>query len=460
MYNYRGNKMSFKSFNLSNKMVDCLALQGYITPSSIQTRVIPKALKGGNVVAQSETGSGKTHAFLIPIIDKLNFDSNELQAIIITPTRELARQIQNFIESFIKNYDTLRVRLFTGGKEPERTFRDGMLIPHIIVGTPTRIKDLLADAGLIDLNHVRTIVFDEADMLMEMGYFSDIDALYRKLKNPPQVMVFSATMEFNLRKRLEKYVGADFVVEMDDIKTAKTVKHYALDIKHGDNRHAINVFLETFRPYLLIIFASRKEEVTMLSSYLKEQGHDNIMLHGDMSARERKNAYKLIETNKHNIIVASDLASRGLDIKNVTEVLNFDLPKDLNYYFHRAGRTGRYGATGSCYTFYNVETSSRIEQLIALGVSFSYLELKDDKILSSDTLARRKVIKRKVDPELERQIKLASSKAKSDVIKPGYKKKVRDAVAKVKRKHKREIIRKDIRRQRVERYKKEGGKNE
>lgn len=450
--------MSFKSLNLSSQMIDSLTSQGYLSPSPIQTRVIPKALKGGNIVAQSETGSGKTHAFLIPIIERLILEDNSLQTIIISPTRELAKQIQNFLEVFKKDYPSLRVRLFTGGKETERTFRDGMLVPHIIVGTPTRIKTILAETSLIDLGHVRTLVFDEADMLMEMGYFVDIDALYKKLKIQPQVMVFSATLEFNLRKRLEKYVGADFVVEMDDIKTAKSVSHHAIDIKHGDARHAINLFLTTYNPYLLIIFASRKEEVTMISSYLKEQGHDNIMLHGDMSARERKASFKAIDANKHNIIVASDLAARGLDIKDVSEVLNYDLPKDLTYYFHRAGRTGRFGADGKCYTFYNVETSPRIQALIEQGVSFSFYEIKAEAIVSTESLSRRKVIKKKADPELERQIKLASSKAKSNVIKPGYKKKVRDAVSKVKRKHKREIIRKDIRRQRVERYRQEGSK--
>ncbi|MDY0345156.1 MAG: DEAD/DEAH box helicase [Bacilli bacterium] len=452
--------MSFKSFNLSDQMITSLTHQGYLSPSSIQTRVIPKALKGGNIVAQSETGSGKTHAFLIPIIENLSLNEDKLQAIIIAPTRELAKQTYSFIEAFQKDYANLHVRLFTAGKETDRTFREGMRTPHIIIGTPTRIRTMLEEKALIDLNFVKTIVLDEADMLMEMGYFSDIDVLYRKLKLTPQIMVFSATIEFNLRKRLEKYVGADFVVEMDDVKTAKSVTHYAIDVKHGDHLQAIKVFIKTYNPYLLIIFASRKEQVSIISSFLVGNGYDNIMLHGDMSARERKTAYKMIEANKKRIIVASDLAARGLDIKDVSEVLNYDLPKDLTYYFHRAGRTGRFGAKGKCYSFYNVDSSSRIEKLIEQGASFSYLELKNDTIISTDKLARRKQNKKRIDVELERQIKHATSKAKSDVVKPGYKKKVRDAVAKVKRKHHREIIRKDIRRQRVERYRKEGNKND
>ncbi len=452
--------MSFKSFNLNQKMIDSLTRQGYLSPSSIQTRVIPKALKGGNIVAQSETGSGKTHAFLIPIIENLQLDKNLLQTIIIAPTRELARQIYAFAESFKIDYPNLHIRLFTAGQEKERTFRDGMLVPQIIIGTPTRIKAMLIDQQVIDLSYVKTLILDEADMLMEMGYFSDIDALYRSLKVAPQLMVFSATMEFNLRKRLEKYVGANFVIEMDDIKTAKTVSHHAIDVKHGDRLRAVELFIDTFNPYLIIVFASRKEDVVAISEFLRSSGHDNIMLHGDMSARERKSAYKLIAANKQRIIVASDLAARGLDIKDVSEVLNYDLPKDLIYYFHRAGRTGRFGAKGKCYSFYNADSSRQIEMLIELGASFSYLELKNDTILATDNLARRKQVKKKVDPELERQIKHASAKAKSNIVKPGYKKKVRDAVAKVKRKHKREIIRKDIRRQRVERYRKEGSKNE
>lgn len=452
--------MSFKSFNLSDLMIKSLARQGYLSPSSIQTRVIPKALKGGNIVAQSETGSGKTHAFIIPIIENLQLDSDRLQALIITPTRELAQQIYAFLEAFKGDYPKLHARLFTAGKETERTFRQGMRVPHVIIGTPTRIKTMLEAKSLIGLGSVKTLVLDEADMLMEMGYFADIDIIYRLLKAPPQMMVFSATIEFNLRKNLEKYVGADFVIEMDDVKTAKTVGHHAIDVKHGDRLHAIEIFIKTLNPYLLIIFASRKEQVATISSYLKSAGHDNIMLHGDMSARERKSAYKLIGANKHRLIVASDLAARGLDIKDVSEVLNFDLPKDLTYYFHRAGRTGRFGASGQCYSFYNSDTVTQLEKLIESGVSFSFHELRDDTIISTDKIARRKTRKKKVDPDLERQIKHAAAKVKTDVVKPGYKKKVRDAVAKVKRKHKREIIRKDIRRQRVARYRKEGSKNE
>ncbi|NCA97028.1 MAG: DEAD/DEAH box helicase [Bacteroidia bacterium] len=452
--------MSFKSFNLSEKIVSSLERQGYLSPSSIQTRVIPKALKGENIVAQSETGSGKTHAFLIPIMEKLDLESSYVQAIIVTPTRELAKQIHTFAEKFHEAYPNFRTRLFTGGKELDKTYREGMLVPHLVVGTPTRIKAIIADMGLLDLSHVQTLVLDEADMLMEMGYFTDIDVIFKKLKHNPQVMVFSATIEFNLRQRLEKYVGADFMIEMDDVRTAKTVMHHAIDIKHGDPLLALELFITTYNPYLLIVFASRKEDVATISSYLKSKGHDNIMLHGDMGVRERKNAYKLIEANKHRIIVASDLAARGLDIRNVSEVLNFDLPKDLTYYFHRAGRTGRFGQQGQCYSFYNVETSPKIEALIKEGVTFTYHELKNNVISACDTISRRKAFKRSIDPELERKIKFATSKTKSNVVKPGYKRKVRDAVAKVKRKHKREIIRKDIRRQRVERYRKEGKGNE
>lgn len=441
-------------------MVESLTRQGYLLPSPIQSRVIPKALKGDNIVAQSETGSGKTHAFLIPIIEKLDLTCNFLQALIIAPTRELARQTYDFVSAFKKDYPDLRVRLFTGGREAERSFREGMLVPHIVIGTPTRTKNIIAERSLLDLSFLNTFVFDEADMLMEMGYFADIDAVYKLMKKAPQVMVFSATIEFNLRKRLEKYVGADFVVEMDDIKTAKSVSHFAIDVKHGDRLKALDVFLEAYNPYLLIIFASRKEEVASISNYLNSQGRDNVMLHGDMSVRERKTAYKLIAANKYQIIVASDLAARGLDIKDVSDVLNYDLPRELVYYFHRAGRTGRFGALGQCFTFYNVDSSSTLEELIRQGASFSYLEIKNDKIGDATSLSKRKVSQKKPDSQLERDIKRAASKVKTDVVKPGYKKKVREAVAQVKRKHRREIIRKDIRRQRVERYRKEGNKNE
>jgi len=450
--------VSFKSFDLSEKMVSSLARQGYLSPSSIQEKVIPKALRGANIVAQSETGSGKTHAFLIPIIEKADTASPFLQALIIAPTRELAHQTYQFVDAFKKDYPELRVRLFTGGAEKERTFHQGMLIPHIIVGTPTRCKDILSSTDLINLSHVQTMVLDEADMLMDMGYFSDIDALFTALGHKLQIMVFSATIEVGLRKVLEKYVGADFTIEMDDVRTAKAVAHHLIDVKHGDRLEALETFIQVYNPYLLIVFASRKEEVVKIGSFLIGKGHDIIMLHGDMLARERKSAQKRIVGNKCRIIVASDLASRGLDIKDVSEVVNFDLPRDLTYYFHRAGRTGRFGSKGNCYTFYNADSIKQVEKIIEQGISFSFWEMKDGAIYPGKGIVRRHEFKKKRDLELERQIKFATSKTQSNIVKPGYKKKVREAVAKVKSKHRRELIRKDIRRQRVERYKTDGKK--
>jgi ATP-dependent RNA helicase CshB len=452
--------MSFKSFNLSEKMVGSLERQGYLSPSSIQERVIPKALRGNNIVAQSETGSGKTHAFLIPIIEKLHLEENVLQALIITPTRELAKQIHNFILSFKDEFSQLHSRLFIGGEELDKTFHKGMKVPHIIVGTPTRVHDFLDDSTILDLSKVRTLVLDEADMVMEMGYFHDVDAIFKALHSSPQVMVFSATLEFNLRKKLEKYVGSDFTIEMDDVKTAKAVTHHLIDIKHGDRLFAIQTFIEVYNPYLLIIFASRKEDVIKIGAFLTGLDHDIISIHGDMSIRERRSSFKRIATNKVRIIVASDLASRGLDIKDISDVLNYDLPRDLTYYFHRAGRTGRFGVSGRCFTFYNVDSLKSVEQLIKQGVAFSFLELKDGIIGETKAIAQRKVFRKKRDLELEREIKVAKAKTQTNIVKPGYKKKVRLAVKKVQTKHRREIIRKDIRRQRVERYKKEGGSRE
>lgn len=448
--------MSFKAINLSNKMVESLERQHYFEPSSIQLKSIPKILNGLNLMVQSSTGSGKTLCYLAPIIDKIDISNICVQAIIVAPTRELAQQIYDFAIPFCKEFNGLKIRLIKGGKELEDSLQGLSIAPHILIGTPGRIKDVYSQQSL-NFNIVKTIVFDEADMLLEEGFFPDIDQFVLPINNP-QFLVFSATLEANLAHELEKYVGTSVSIVNEEVMTSSNVKHYLIDIKHMDINECVERFINIKNPYLLLIFASKKESANKIYNYLRSKKYKVGLLTGDLSSRERKNVMKLLQNDSIYILVCSDMAARGLDIDNVTDVLNIDLPNNLEFYYHRAGRTGRFNKKGNCYTFYNNDSTKKPLALIQNGVKFEYLAMKDNELVTGKQIEKTHPNKKHVDDELNKEIRKINNlanKGKNKKVKPGYKKKTKIAIEKAKQKHKREIIKKDIRRQRIERYKKE-----
>ena len=447
--------MSFRGINLSEKMLKSLSRQGFYTPSPIQLRTIPKALKGETLMVQSATGTGKTLCFLIPVIDNIDLKNQSLQAIIVAPTRELAQQIYDFAIPFTKEFPELKIRLFKSGTEKENTLKGLSIAPHIIIGTPGRLADALKD-GVLSLKKVKTVVFDEADMLLKEGYFAEIDKFALAI-DKPQYLVFSATLEANLAHELEKYVGPNIPVVNEEIMTSNNVTHYLVDIRHMDKALALEQVINCINPYLLLVFASKKETANEIYAYLKNKKYKAGLLTGDLNARERKNVMKQIKNEDIYILVCSDMAARGLDIPDVSDVINVDLPNNLEFYYHRAGRTGRFNKKGNCYTFFDNDKTSKPLALVQDGVKFVYKALKDGNLVDTHPIEKSHPTKRKMDQELTNEIRKinAKSKSKNKKVKPGYKKKIKDEIAKAKQKHRREIIKKDIRRQRVERYKKE-----
>lgn len=447
--------MSFRGINLSEKMLKSLSRQGFYTPSPIQLRTIPKTLKGETLMVQSATGTGKTLCFLIPIIDNIDLKNQSLQAIIVAPTRELAQQIYDFAIPFTKEFPELKIRLFKSGTEKENTLKGLSIAPHIIIGTPGRLADALKD-GVLSLKKVKTVVFDEADMLLKEGFFTEIDKFALAIEKP-QYLVFSATLEANLAHELEKYVGPNIPVVNEEIMTSNNVTHYLVDIRHMDKALALEQVINCINPYLLLVFASKKETANEIYAYLKNKKYKAGLLTGDLNARERKNVMKQIKNEDIYILVCSDMAARGLDIPDVTDVINLDLPNNLEFYYHRAGRTGRFNKKGNCYAFFDNDKTSKPLALVQDGVKFVYKALKDGNLVDTHPIEKAHPTKRKMDQELTNEIRKinAKSKSKNKKVKPGYKKKIKDEIAKAKQKHRREIIKKDIRRQRVERYKKE-----
>ena len=446
--------MSFRGINLSEQMIKSLNRQGFTNPSEIQLRSIPKALKGETLMVQSATGTGKTLAFLVPIIEKIDSMNQSIQAIIIAPTRELAQQIYDFAIPFVKEFPSLKIKLFKSGIEREESAQGLSIPPHIAIGTPGRLADILV--GKVSLKSVNTIVLDEADMLLREGFFGEIDKIVEQT-NKPRFLVYSATLESNLAHELERYIGPNIPVINEETMTASNVSHYLIDIRHNDVLTSLVDIIEAIKPYLLLVFASKKETANELYAGLRAKKYKAALLTGDLDTRERKSIIRRVKDGEFYILVCSDMAARGLDIPDVSDVINVDLPNNLEFYYHRAGRTGRFNKTGNCYTFYNNDKTAKPLALIQNGVKFKYLILKDGQLLEGKSIEKSHPTRRKVDEELQVKIRKvkAQTRAKDKKIKPGYKKKQKAAIDKVKQQHRREIIRKDIRRQRVERYKRE-----
>lgn len=442
---------SFKSYNLSSELVQALNKLGYVSPSPVQSRVIPKALTGASLLCQSETGSGKTHAYLVPLLENTDFNLDKLQSIIICPSRELARQVFEFACEFKKYFPKFRVRLFTSEADVSSNKEGTSLSPHMVIGTPGRLKDLLSEDYILNLHNVKSLVLDEADMLMENGYFDDIDEIYSKLDKCSQTMVFSATLTLALKQHLEKYIDASFLYEGEKNKTSSNVNHYLVNVKHVGKLEALDLFLKEKNPYLALVFASKKEDVNKAYTYLKSLDYNVTMFSGDLEDRERKKVIRLIRENKFQVIVCSDLLARGIDIEDVSEVISLDLPSDLSYYYHRAGRTGRFDKKGDSYIFYNVDDTKRAKTLIDQGLVVNYLTLKGEHFVDDPLGLKQRytsVRKKKFSEEEAKEVKIAKARNRSDKVKPGYKKKQKQAIDRVKNKYRRKAINESVRKYR------------
>lgn len=432
--------------------------KGYEKLTNIQNKVVPGAIKGKNIIGRSSTGSGKTDAFLIPIMERIYLESENVEVIIVAPTRELASQIYANAMDYASNEKKLRIKLLMGGFDRKKDLGKKSLNPHIIIGTPARLKDLLLDNGMYDISKVKTIVLDEIDMIFEMKFLEDIDAIMTKLKKDVQTLAFSATINEQLKVFIKKYMESNILVDLSkDELTASEVKHYAIPLKGKNRKDALLGLVSNLNPYLCLIFASKKENVNEYFKLLRENGYNVGLIHGDLDSRSRRQAMKKITSFDYEYVVCSDIAARGIDIEGVSHVISIDYPHNLEFYFHRAGRCGRNKATGECYSFYDEKDEKTIKLLINKGLKIENVEFKNGVMKTLKPFVRENVSK-KLDPELVKEIKKVTVKNKGTKVKPGYKKKLKEEIDKVKRKHKRQIIKKSIEEQRKKSYK-PGGKN-
>lgn len=436
--------LPFTSYNLSPSLVEALGKLGYTHTTPVQAAVIPRVLRGDSLVVRYQTGSGKTHAFLIPLFAKIKAKEG-LQAIVVSPTRELANQTYQFAKSLNDTLGTpLKIVLLQGGFDKQRDEEKLHPMPDILFVTPGRLNEIERLMDKHVYQKLATIVLDEADMLMDATFVESTTRILSNL-NQPQILVFSASMAAPLLNRLSKYFNSDSTIEpKEKAINPSGVKHSLIDIKHQDQIQSIIDIIAIRKPYFLLIFASRIQRVVQIEQALKARQLKVISLHGDLQARERRHLLKRIHQGEFQMVVASDIASRGMDLPDVSDVLSVDLPQDLDYYFHRAGRAGRFKNDGQSYVFYNSHEEDSLKRLKQRGVHFNLLSLKHGQLQSIKHLTRGKIFK-KEDEALSRDIKIAIQKYRSNEVKPGYKKKVKLAVEKVKHQYKRKAIKKKIR---------------
>ena len=438
--------MKFSGFNLKKDLINNLNKVGYIDASKVQELVIPKALKNENIIVQSHTGSGKTHSFIVPILNNL-LPLNKVQSIILCPTRELAEQTYSFINELNIKPFNFNIKIFISGKDLTKDIKSIKNGCDVIICTPNRLNNLKQYLNESNCK-LNSIVLDEIDMLMDQDFLADIDEIINSLK-PIQIMVFSATIDNNIEAFLKKYISADHIINVDNKFNSSSVKHHLLNIKHLDYYEAIEKFIKIINPFLLMVFSNTKKEAEDLYKYFYQNKYDVCYFSGDLSLKDRNNIIREIKNNKYQIIFCTDIASRGLDINDVSEVISLNIPNNIEYYYHRAGRTGRFNKNGDSYIFIN-DKSFNIDK-ITENLDYDKLIFKKDKIVLDEEY---KIKKRIINNELEKEIKKTINFSKPKQVKPGYKKKIQYKVNKVKNKYKRKAIKQKIQKQINDSFKK------
>ncbi|WP_390404987.1 DEAD/DEAH box helicase [Lacticaseibacillus jixiensis] len=417
---------TFKQYALSAKVIAGLEAMHITEPTPIQEAVIPAVLRGESVIGQSQTGSGKTHAFLVPIIDRIDTSLDQVQAVITAPSRELATQLYTVATTLTANMPDVRIHRYVGGTDKNKQIEKlKNQQPHIVIGTPGRILDLIRSDALATYT-AKTFVVDEADMTLDMGFLSAVDAIASTFPKDLQMLVFSATIPQKLQPFLKKYMANPTVYEIKPQSViADTVDNWLIAAKGRDKNQLIYQLLTIGQPFLVLIFANTKTSVDHIHQYLTDQGLTVAKIHGGIQPRERNRVMKEVANLKYQYVVATDLAARGIDIKGVSHVINAEIPSDDEFFIHRVGRTGRNGMHGTAITLYSPGQEDKIAELEHMGIHFTPKAIKNGEIVDSYDRNRRVTRKAKEDPRSLKIRGLAAKEAKKHM--PGYKKKIKKA---------------------------------
>ena len=394
--------MTFADLGLSPELLKAVEDAGYTTPTAIQAQAIPTVLMMKDLIGIAQTGTGKTASFVLPMIDVMASGRRRAlmpRSLILEPTRELAAQVAENFEKYGKNHD-LKMALLIGGVQMGdqlKALDEGV---DVLIATPGRLMDLF-ERGKILLNGCELLVIDEADRMLDMGFIPDIEFVCSKLPETRQTMLFSATMPPPIEKLAKKFLTNPKRIEVSRAaSTNSDITAFKVPVKLKQKRETLRWFLENDLVETAIIFANKKTTVRELNQSLKRHGFRSSEIHGDMDQSSRIKELERFKAGEVNILVASDVAARGLDIKGVSHVFNFDTPWHPDDYVHRIGRTGRAGAKGRAFTFVSEEDAEAIANVEKLTGSAIKVFGKDDvRVDLSEVIARAEAAKAQAEKE-------------------------------------------------------------
>lgn len=353
---------TFEQLGVAAPLIHLMKQQGITDPTPIQEASLPYIFQGQDVIGRAQTGTGKTLCYLLPAVQSVRPGTSQEQILIITPTRELARQIFDVLRPFAEAF-RLDAADLIGGRTVENQLQKLKRSPHIIIGTPGRLLDHMRRRSL-DLSGIRMVVLDEADQMMDAGFREEIDALIDEAPKKRQLLLFSATMPEDVKKLARKYMKSPRTVSLPEKAAADTVEQRIYETTDCRKFPLLIRHIREMNPYLAIVFCNTREKTAELADRLSAELDMPVgEIHGDMSQGQRNQVIRDFEKAKLQILVASDVAARGLDVPGVTHVFNYEIPRNLEYYIHRIGRTGRGGAAGLSVTYTVPEDAELLRKL-------------------------------------------------------------------------------------------------
>jgi len=406
---------------------DALAAIHFKTLTDVQNQVIDLFNEKRDMIVEAKTGSGKTHAFLLPILDSLDASLNECQSVIIAPTRELALQIERFARALTKHAPNhIQIDVITGGTDRDQVIEQLMSRqPQIVIGTPGRIHDLVFKENVLKIYAAKTVVIDEADMALDQHFIEELTQLM-DVMNQAQTMVFSATIPESLKPFLRKYLNnpATLNVHPQEISNLN-IDHFFIKTKERPRMDVFNQVIDAINPYLAIVFCNTKDSAEDVYQAMSERKLNVTLFHGGLSHRQRKQMIQRINRLDFQYVVATDILARGIDIIGVSHVINYELPSDNEFYIHRTGRTGRVKMDGIAISLYAFNDHSYLDGLESKGIHSSYKEIINHEIVDAKERSARDKYTFK-EKEIDRLAKAKVKKPKK--VKPGYKKKYKQKV--------------------------------
>lgn len=353
---------TFIELGVGEQLAAQLKLNGIIEPTPVQKAAIPKLLQGADMIAKAQTGTGKTLAFTLPILMKLNPQKDQVQALILTPTRELAIQITSELKKLAGVMQATVLACY-GGQDVTAQIKKLQNSPHIVVATPGRLLDHLRRES-INIGKISTLVLDEADQMLHMGFLPEVESIIMQTPKARQTMLFSATMPDAIRQLAAQYMNKPQQVDIQTEQvTLKNIKQRVVETSDRNKQAALIEMLRTQNPFLAVIFCRTKLRASKLTEALQEAGFNADELHGDLTQAKREQVMRKFRDMKLQILVATDVAARGLDVEGVSHVYNYDIPLDAESYIHRIGRTGRAGQSGYAITLVAARDLQKLEAI-------------------------------------------------------------------------------------------------